>query len=643
MKLESVRIQNLRAFKDETIAFDDYTCLVGPNGAGKSTVLCALNIFFRSSNESPTNLTNLQEEDFHGKDTSNPIRITVTFGALSSEAQEDFKDYVRQNKLVVSAVAEYDPATKRAEVSQVGERLGIAAFRQYFARLADGEKVPELLKMYSELQVTFPDLKAVKTKDKMTEALHEYEELHTERCSLLASRDEFYGFTRGSNRLAKYVQWVYVPAVKDATVEQQETKEGALGKLLARTVRSKANFKDRIDQIRQETQEKYEQVLEQNQGVLDSLSNALKIRLAEWAHPETGLKVRWQSDEKSVRVDEPLAGIVAAEGDFEGALARFGHGLQRSYLLALLQELSGCDDPSGPTLILACEEPELFQHPPQARHLAGVLRCLSGKNSQVLVCTHSPLFVPGSEFERVRLIRKLRGKWQAKAMSVSIEAISKEIAAAREEKPANLLAERGKLQQELQPGLNEMFFSPVLILVEGIEDYAYITSCLTLMERMDQYRRLGCHIVPVNGKSHMMQPRAIAKALQIPTFTVFDSDGDKPDRNGNREKHRKDNLALLRMCGATSPEPFPKEHFWGEGVVVWNSEMGAVVKAEMGDVWRPLHDETEVKYGQEGGLNKNACFVGDLVAAAWKKDVRPPSLVRLCEEILRFAQAAGGV
>jgi len=47
-----------------------------------------------------------------------------------------------------------------------------------------------------------------------------------------------------------------------------------------------------------------------------------------------------------------------------------GHGLQRSYLLALLQELAGSEAPNAPTLILGCEEPELYQHPPQARHLA---------------------------------------------------------------------------------------------------------------------------------------------------------------------------------------------------------------------------------------------------------------------------------
>jgi len=73
-----------------------YACLVGPNGAGKSTVLTALNVFFRETENLPTDLSQPTEEDFHCKNTSVPISITVKFDDLSDEAQEDFPDYVRQ-------------------------------------------------------------------------------------------------------------------------------------------------------------------------------------------------------------------------------------------------------------------------------------------------------------------------------------------------------------------------------------------------------------------------------------------------------------------------------------------------------------------------------------------------------------------
>ncbi len=92
MKLEKVRIENFRSFKNEEILLDDYTCFVGPNGAGKSTVLCALNVFFRQYKDSNTDLSKLTEEDFHHKDTTSPIKITVTFTDLSTGAKEPLSD-----------------------------------------------------------------------------------------------------------------------------------------------------------------------------------------------------------------------------------------------------------------------------------------------------------------------------------------------------------------------------------------------------------------------------------------------------------------------------------------------------------------------------------------------------------------------
>lgn len=73
MKIESIRIQNFRAFKDETINFNDYTCFVGANGSGKSTILTALNVFFRQYKDTTTDLSKLKEQDFHQKNVDTPI------------------------------------------------------------------------------------------------------------------------------------------------------------------------------------------------------------------------------------------------------------------------------------------------------------------------------------------------------------------------------------------------------------------------------------------------------------------------------------------------------------------------------------------------------------------------------------------
>ncbi len=68
--LESLHIQNFRSCKDVFIDLDDYTCFVGTNGTGKSTVLQALNILFRYSRDTATDLINLSKEDFYKGNTA---------------------------------------------------------------------------------------------------------------------------------------------------------------------------------------------------------------------------------------------------------------------------------------------------------------------------------------------------------------------------------------------------------------------------------------------------------------------------------------------------------------------------------------------------------------------------------------------
>ena len=63
----------------------------------------------------------------------------------------------------------------------------------------------------------------------MKQFLRDYETEHPELCELIPSEDQFYGFSKGRDRLEKHVQWVYIPAVKDPTSEQIEARNTALG------------------------------------------------------------------------------------------------------------------------------------------------------------------------------------------------------------------------------------------------------------------------------------------------------------------------------------------------------------------------------------------------------------------------------
>jgi putative ATP-dependent endonuclease of the OLD family len=642
MKLSKIKIENFRCFEDETVLFNAYTCLVGANGSGKSTVLSALKVFFGDTPGATGDFLRLQKDDFHNRDSSRDIAITLTFADLEPEAEEEFKHYVRNGELIVSAVASWNELVNFAEVKRFGERLVMKSFAEFFRAEGDGKRVPELQTIYAKIRESYPTLPAPGTKPAMKSALNDFEANHPELCELARSDDLFYGFTGGSDRLKKFIEWVPVPAVKDASTEQLEAKKNALGVLLERTVRSKISFADKIKTLRTEVEKKYEQIISDNQGALKSLSDSLTAKLQEWAHPDALLALLWRNDPtKNISIQEPQAEVRAGERLFQGAsLAHFGHGLQRSFLLALLQELASCDDTRNPRLLLACEEPELYQHPPQARHLSSVLQKLSDANSQVIVSTHSPHFIPGRGFEDVRILRQQAIDSQPCVRQASIGDVSDILAEARGEKTALPSGVELKIEQALQPVLNEMFFANVLILVEGPEDLGYIASYLTLTNRYDEFRRLGCHMVPTTGKGNMQYPLAIAKALEIPTFVIFDADGDKIERPDMKAKHQKDNIALLRLCGVTSPNPFPDAVFTTSSLVMWPKNIGFEVRNDFGTpAWEELKNRVRENRQLIGApdLEKNALFIGHILAAAHEKGVRSKVLDQLSNQIIAFA------
>lgn len=637
MKIEKIRIQNLRAFEDEEVILGEYTALVGANGAGKSTVLCALNIFFREVENASTNMSELDAQDFHLQNTDQPIVITVTFTDLSEAAQERFAGYARQGKLTISAEATFDPTTGRAAVEQFGQRLGIQIFKAFFGAEKAGEKVEVLRERYANARAVHPGLPDERTKDAMRTALRAYEDAHPEACVLIPSNDQFYGFSKGANRLAEHVQWVYVPAVKDATKEQLEARNTAFGRLLARKVRGAVKFDEELAKLKQDALAQYQALLDGRQATLEELSKALQARLGEWAHPETTVSLTWDQDaKKAVSVEEPFARMVAGEGDFQGELARFGHGLQRSYLLALLQELASADEQDAPTLILGIEEPELYQHPPQARHLSSVLQGLSQGNAQVIVSTHSPHFITGAGFEAVRMVRRIPEERKSVVRQASIQQVGEDVATATGAPVAPLDQTLARLNQALQPSLNEMFFTPRLILVEGLEDLAYLMSWILLTNRITEFRRRGCHIVPANGKSELIRPLIVARRLGIPTYTIFDADSDQTDPS-RLAKHLNDNTALLGLLGADPTKPFPTAIIAHPSYTVWPTNLGDALQADVGkDRWEALHGEASDRFGYPGGFGKNMMHIGTKLAIAREAGDAFPTLDGICDRLCAF-------
>lgn len=658
MKIKSVAIKNLRSFEDVTVDFDNYNSLVGANGAGKSTILFALNTFFQHTEDLSTDVTKLNSQDFHLCVTENPIEITVTFCELSAQAEEEFKQYVRKKELVVTARATFNDDTDEAEVKQFAQRMGVKKFATFFEEVEEGISVSELKKTYENIRVAHPDysLPAPSSKQKMIDALHDYEDSHPDACELIPSRKKFFQ-PNNAGLLAKHVQWVYVPAVKDATEEYIEGKDNAFGKIIALAAQKSGDFKDRVQkEVTAFAEKKYDELVAGEQAeVLDEISQRLTERLKDIAHPGTSVHISWSDPERSVKIDKPIAKLSASEDGLEkGDITRFGHGLQRSYLLALLQELADAysakeadatdtatpdatiADTQRPTVIIGFEEPELYQHPPQAKHLANVLQKLSGDNAQVIVSTHSPYFVSGQNFENLRMVRRDHATGKSYVSRVTFDEIAKAVAEATGDAQQQPNEMQARMQQALQPQLNEMFFAPKLILVEGPEDIAYINAGLVILGLWDEFRASGAHIIPVGGKAQFLRPLLVAKELGIPTFTIFDGDGDKQGEN------KKQNTYLLEALEGGDPStPFPAETKWEDSFVQWVIDIRSTFEEEINqktpDAWENTRKQAREKFGNPKNFDKNPTFIGHHLKILSEANLLPPSLKDLCEKIMAFA------
>lgn len=634
MRLESLVISNFRSCREVKVEFDAYTCMLGPNGAGKSTVLTALNILFRNSSASPTNLITLSEEDFCGRDPSHPIAITATFGALSSEAVEDFRAYVRHGKLIVKARAEWNKEKRTAEVKQYGARLVMKAFAEFFEALGAGAKAAELKDRFAALRREYPGIVPAATKGDMENALRSYEEAHPESCEIVDSESQFYGWSKGSNRLGRYIQWVYVPAVKDASEEQLESRNTALGELLQRTIRSQVDFEGDLSELRDETLRRYTEIVGAQQEVLANVSRAIEGQLQTWAHPGAKVDLRWSTEsERQVVVAPPIAKAAVGEGGFLGEVGRLGHGMQRAFIVSVLQVLAANPLEGAPTLLLGIEEPELYQHPPQARHLAKTLEELAGADAQVIVTTHSPYFVSGRGFEAVRMVRKVEAG--TTVTSATYAGVSRAIAVAMGEPPRRETALVATVEQILQPSQNEMFFCAVPVLVEGLEDIAYVASYMQLTGQWADFRRYGCHFVIADGKNKLSRPLAIANLLKLPAFVVFDGDCD---RAGKAAENIRDNGCLLRLCGVDAA-PLSNETVWSERLTMWADRIGDQVQRDVGkDLWNRAEAKARVANGWEEDVQrKNSLLVAATLEEVVSQGVAIECLGRLSAAILRYA------
>jgi predicted ATP-dependent endonuclease of OLD family len=333
-----------------------------------------------------------------------------------------------------------------------------------------------------------------------------------------------------------------------------------------------------------------------------------------------------------------MARAKIGEGDFLGEMIRVGHGMQRSFIVALLQVLSSTHEGEQPTLILGFEEPELYQHPPQARHLSSLLDELSKGDTQIIITTHSPYFISAKGFESVRMTRSAGPHGKTVVTHLTYKTLSSNLSKALGTMPSPPTSIMAAVEQIMQPSQNELFFSQVPILVEGTEDIAFLSTHMHLSGKWSEFRRCGCHFIVCGGKTNLSRPLAISMGLGIPAYVVFDGDCDKAT-GPEKSKHETDNQCILNLCNEDT-EPLPDSTYFSESLVMWCTRIYDEVKNEIGaEKWNDAESKARQEHALSDGVrHKNPLLISATLENLREEGIKSNLLEEICSGIIKHAR-----
>ena len=285
------------------------------------------------------------------------------------------------------------------------------------------------------------------------------------------------------------------------------------------------------------------------------------------------------------------------DNNFVTGIDGVGHGLQRAVILTVLQfmaehrakgEADGGFTEAQSDIIIAIEEPEIYQHPTKQRLFSKLLRKLSngfnketGIRTQIIYVTHSPLMVSIVDCDAIRTVRHRtsEGSKNVYVNEISLADCSAKSALVSGRRPDEAWspAQYGAKLHTFRAELAEGFFGKCVVLVEGVGDKAVLEAWFTLAQR-DPHAE-GIVIVDVTGKNNLDKPIIIFSALNIPCFWIFDNDkSDGAEKQGSIQANR-----ILQQLGGI---PADKCIDWPEGVfdkfAVWDYKLEEYVKAEVG-------------------------------------------------------------
>lgn len=488
MKISKIQIKNFRSL--QAILLDnigDLTIIIGANSSGKSSLLEALDFFFNQFDPAPQrNVGAVNDYLWFDRNPQNDIDFTLSIGITGSELKE----------LLPEQLSEISKESNELQITRVLSGTPTAAVWSTKLLAINGKE------LVSEGQLVYK-----------IEGIPE-----TISQPAITAQPPSKG------------QPAPVPSVSPTDILGrllQKFSQKFMGSFriisAARNVTgSPTRLGDRVAFVNQGTM-----------GDLTTIGGGLeREHQKKWRDVEEHV-TRAARNIRDLRV---LAGqiTVGEEGsDIRYPISLVGGGNQE--ILSLAHELT-----KSKGTICGLEEPEQHLHPELARDFFDVLKEVS-KDNQVLITTHSPIFVDQVELGHTWLARKVDNETQFVKVKETDDL--KEV-----------LYEIG-----IKP--SDIFFANAILFVEGHTERAVIPI---LAQKLGiGLREIGLSIIPIHGKGsgryHLEVWVQASKAAGIPYFMLLDNDASSEGSHLVSDGLLKTNYNLFILQKGSIEDYYPEK------------------------------------------------------------------------------------
>lgn len=519
MRIQHVKIRNFRAVKEFDGDFGNITSFIGYNGSGKSSIIRAINWFFEGHRLNETDYF----KNFSGEQ-NDEISVEIKFISLNESEKSQFKKYVKNDdSMTIMRSQNIGEAKSKLfgspniipEIEKIRSISGLKEQRDELNKLFENE---EIFASSEDAQI-INNKKATRAEfDNLLTRL----EMHPDNFSKYKTREleeatNFQGFSGGSE-IRDAAGFIFLPAGNDMANQFDSSVKGSALEILSGSL-----IKSALSDSLQEWQNENSDILNQLQELVHSAaSTGLKEKTDSVNHylqsylPNMKLKLDAGLDDWKPKVS-PNAIATLEYGNNNFPIENQGHGVQRATLLALLQGIadmrSDLSNDDSPQLTICIEEPEVYQHPQQARSISRSFKIAAGNSSnniQFIYATHSPYFIDPETLETTyRISQSPNGARIFKG-----------------EKKGIVLTKSDEMYKYFEKSLIEGLFAKACLVVEGDTDSLIFKNIPVTPRRFDYLESYGVSVIEAGSSKSLLTIASLLISYGVPTYIIHDGDSD---------------------------------------------------------------------------------------------------------------------